>query len=239
MRTAAPLTGWILFAVFLILAAFNGRKRLSMLPLARARTWLLVHVIGGLLAVAIFWLHAQTLWPRGFYEKALAGFFYAVSVSGVIGYALQRVYPRLLAGTGVEVIYERIPAELAQLRERAEALMLTCTKETGSDTLARHYIERLDWYFRRPRFFLRHAFGGEQAKVWQRRQCGAVRRYLSPAEATYLDQLTALAQRKTDMDFHYAAQSIMKGWLFVHIPMASAILALVVWHIVVVHVYAL
>jgi hypothetical protein len=236
----AVVTGWWLFAVILFLCAFNARKRLSMLPLGRASTWLALHVTGGFLTLALFWLHTGNLWPRGFYEQVLAGLFYALNLSGLVGWLMQRVYPRQLSDTGVEFIYERIPAEVAGLRERAEALVLDCTKETGSDTLARHYLETLHWFFRRPRFFANHAlFGGRKARAWVRRQCDAVRLYLNEAERSFLDRLAALAERKADVDFHYTAQSLMKRWLLLHVPLTMLVVILVFWHILVVHIYAL
>lgn len=240
MEAQGPvLTGWCLLALFLGLCAFNARKRLSMLPLGSASLWLRLHAGGGLLAAALFWLHARSLWPLGLYERLLALLFYLVTFNGLAGYALQRVYPRLLAATGVELIFERIPEEVARLREKAEALLRACTAETGSDTLARHYLEQLDWFFRRPRFVLSHACAGEAARHWVRRECGAVSRYLNETERGYLERLTRLADRKVDVDFHYAAQGIMKLWLLIHLPLAAALMVLTAWHILLVHAYAL
>jgi len=234
----APFTGWLLLATIVGLAAYNARKRLSMLPLVKSSAWLFGHVLGGGGALALFWLHTGTLWPHGLYQQVLAALFYLVSLSGVIGHLLQRIYPRLLTNTRTEIIYERIPHALAELRAEVEKIMLTSARETGSDTLARHYLETLDWYFRRPRFFLNHVFGGERARVWQRQQIATVHRYLNEAERKFLAQLADLADRKTELDFHYAAQSMMKRWLLLHVPLAVALLALALWHILVVYVYS-
>jgi hypothetical protein len=234
----ALLTGWFLLALFLALGAFSSRKKISMLPIGSASTWLRYHVAGGFLALALFWLHARTLWPAGLYEQALAACFYLVTVSGIAGWQLQRALPRRLAATPIEIIYERIPMEIAALRERAEALVIECTKASGRDTLARHYTETLDWFFRRPRFLRNHVFGGRTARAWQRQQFGAIRRYLDEREARFLDRLGALAEHKIDVDFHYAAQTVMKLWLFLHLPLAAATLLLALWHVFLIHVYA-
>jgi hypothetical protein len=236
----ALVTGWWLFVVMLFLCAFNARKKLAMLPLGRASTWLAWHVTGGFLTLALFWLHTGGLWPLGLYEQVLAALFYALNFSGIIGWVMQRVYPRQLGDTGLEIIYERIPADLASLRESAEALVLECTRETGSDTLARHYLETLHWFFRRPRFFANHAlFGGKKARAWVGRQCDAVRLYLNDAERGFLDRLSALADRKADVDFHYTTQTLMKRWLLVHVPLTALVVLLVLWHILLVSIYAL
>lgn len=239
LRLGEPafLTGWSLLATMTVLAAFNGRKRLSMVPLGSATVWLRVHIAGGLLAVAIFWLHTGRPWPTGLYEQILAALFYLVSLSGLLGAGLQRLYPPRLTQSGVEVIYERIPGELAEIRKRAQALVLRCTEETGSDTLAQHYLQTLDWFFRRPRFFASHALGGQQTAHWVRQQCGTVRRYLNDAERSYLDQLSALAELKSTIDLHYAAQGVMKGWLLGHVPLAAAVMAMAAWHVLLVYLY--
>ena len=115
--------------------------------------------------------------------------FYLLNLSGIIGWVMQRAFPRALSDTGVEVIYEKIPAVLAQLCGEAETTVLECTKQTGSGILGRYYVETLHWYFMRPRFFWNHAlFGGKKARVWVREQCAPVRLYLNAAEQKYLDR---------------------------------------------------
>ena len=231
-------TGWIVLTLLLFLGAFNIRKRLSMLPLGRASTWLRLHVAIGILALAVFWLHTGTVWPHGLYEQALALLFYALSLNGILGYFLQRIYPPRLTQTGLEIIYEQIPTELADLRRRAEVLVLACTKDTATDVLAQHYQQTLSWFFRQPRFFLSHVFGGLKGEYWVRYQCSTVERYLNPVERDHLTRLAALAQLKNLIDVHYAAQSVMKWWLLIHVPLAVATLALTAWHVVLVHIYA-
>ena len=235
----AILTGWVLAAALAGLSLLNARKKLSMVPVGTARSWLLLHVVGGFLAVALFWLHTRSLWPNGFYEQILAALFYLVSASGILGYVLERVYPKRLTETGVEIIFERIPAEIASLREKAEAVLIKATEETGADTLARHYIARLGWYFARPRFFWSHATGGDAGRRYVGAECGLVARYVNDAEKPHLDALADLARRKTAVDRHYALQKILKTWLFFHVPAAMALVAMMLWHIVLVHVYAI
>ncbi len=239
LEDPAILTGYYLLGLMIFLALFNTRKKLSMVPLGGAAVWLRVHVAGGLLAVALFWLHTRTLWPSGVYEQVLALVFYFVSLTGIVGHVLQRTYPSRLTQSGIEVIYERIPAELATIREEVESLVLECTEETGSDTIARHYLETFRWFFSRPRYIWSHAIGSRKGAHWVRNEVTNLRRYLNDAEQTYLDQLSELAVTKNRIDYHYAAQSIMKMWLLIHLPLAVAVLALAIWHAILVHVYAL
>ena len=233
------ITGYALFALMITLALFNARKKLAMVPLIRSAYWLAIHVVGGVAAVALFFIHTGSIWPSGSYEQALAIVFYLVSISGILGYAIQRINPRRLVQTDLEIIYERIPAELADIRDKAEAEVLACTEETGSDTLARHYMETLVWYFERPRIVFNNASGGKAVEHWLRFQYRTVNRYLNDNERTYLDRVDGLAKIKSKIDIHYACQGMMKGWLLIHLPLAAALLGLMFWHVIVVNVYAL
>jgi hypothetical protein len=233
------LTGWTLLALMVFLAAFNWRKKLSMVPVGRASFWLGLHVVGGILALGIFFLHTNAVWPEGAYEQVLAALFYLTSLSGILGLVFTRTYPRRLTHADYEIIYERIPAEVARMREEAEQVVLDCTAETGSDTLARHYLDTLSWYFRRPRFGLSYLVGSDRGDHWLRHELAAVSRYLSDGERKYLDRLRELGRTKTRVDRHYAGQSILKYWLLFHVPLAAAVMVITVWHVLLVHVYAL
>ncbi len=235
----AILNGYLLYALILLLCVLSSRKLLSMLPLGRVSRWLDLHVLGGLLAFAVYFLHTRNFWPLGIYEQVLAGLFYLASLSGVIGFLLQRIYPRQLVHGGGEVIFERIPAEVARLRAEAETLALRCTEESGYDTLGRFYLDELAWFFARPRFFLSHALLTRRDLYWLKVKRREIERFLNGRELQYCDQLMALAARKSEIDSHYALQGIMKGWLFFHVPLALATLIMATWHFFIIHAYAL
>jgi hypothetical protein len=233
------LSGWTLLLLMCALAFLNWRKKLSMVPVGRASLWLGLHVVGGFLALGIFFLHTGSIWPEGSYERVLAMLFYLTSVSGIVGIVFERAYPRRLTHADYEIIYERIPAEIAQMREEAEKVVLDCTAETGSDTLARHYLDTLSWYFRRPRFALAYLVGSDRGDHWLRQELAAVSRYLNEAERKYLDKLRDLGMTKTRVDRHFAGQSVLKHWLLLHVPLAAAVMVVTVWHVLLVHIYAL
>lgn len=232
------VTGYVLFGVIVFLALYSSRKKLSMLPLGQVSTWLTLHVVVGAATVVLFVLHTGTFWPMGWADRALALLFYLVSLSGLGGYALQLWLPGRLTRSGPEIIYERIPAEIAALREAAEEAVLAAVEKSGFDSLGRYYVQTLSWYFARPRFWLSHVFGGRHAEYWLQQRVATIRHHLSDAEHSALDRLAALGAAKTAVDTHYAMQSVLKGWTLFHVPLASALLTLAVWHLILVHVYA-
>jgi hypothetical protein len=239
LHKGAVVTGYVLFAVMLALGLFNLKKRLVALPLGTARAWMSAHLVLGTVSVPLYLQHTGSLWPGGYYERVIAAAFYIVMLSGVGGYVLQRLLPRRLAHLDIEVIYERIPGEISALRERVESLVVKGVHDAGSDTLGRYYLETLHWFFRRPRFFLSHLFGSGRATRWVSGHVSALRRYLNEAERGVLDEVEELAFRKNQLDAHYALQSVLKLWLFVHIPAAVLLIVLAVWHLLVVNIYAL
>ncbi len=236
----AIVTGYSLAGLMVFLALFNTRKKLSMIPLGRGAYWTVAHVIFGTLTLGVFFIHTNgVVWPGGAYEQLLAILFYLVSLSGILGFWMQKAIPRRLTENGLEVIWERIPYEIAEVRERAEAIVEEAADKAASDTLARHYTETLAWYFRRPRYMASHFFGFQSGRAYVRREFTAIARYLDATEREYLSQLEDLAHIKTRIDFHYAVNGMAKVWLLFHVPLAVGVIALMIWHIILVHVYLL
>ncbi len=232
------VTGYILFALVVFLALYSGRKRLSMLPVGKASVWLTLHLVGGALALALFWLHVETIWPLGTADRALAVLFYGVCLSGVVGYGLQLWLPGRLAHAGREIIYERIPTEIATIRGQVEKEILEAAGESGNDTLGREYLETLAWYFAQPRFFWSNALGGRSAEHWLQRHLTTIGRYLTEAERVHLARIAELGAEKRRADAQYAMQALLKRWTMFHVPLAVAMLTLAVWHLILVHVFA-
>lgn len=233
------LNGYLLFGCMWIPALLGLRKKLSMLPVGSAAHWTGVHILVGVVLLPLYWLHTGAFWPSGTYEKALAALFYLVSGSGLLGWFVQTIYPARLTQTGGEIQFERIPAAICGLRDAAIATVRQATQDTATDTLARHYVQNLSWYFFKPRFVLNHLFGGQRHEFWLHGEFRRIERYLGPREKQYLERLRELAKQKSNVDTHYAIQGLLKLWLFLHIPASATLLALAVWHLLLVHIYAI
>jgi hypothetical protein len=238
LSDATFLTGWVLLGSMVSLGLFNIRKRLSALPLGRAAYWLALHVVVGLFAVGMFIVHTGGIWPTGMYEQILAGLFWATALSGLFGWLYQRAIPKRLTRVGYEVMYERVPAEIAALRETAEQAALDGVSSSGQPTLGRFYTETVDWYFQRPRFEWSHILGSGAALQWIDQRFGAVQRLIGGQEEDALNTIEAAARRKLSVDAHYALQRSLKLWVAVHVVLTAAVLSLAVWHLILVHVYA-
>ncbi len=235
LREGAFLSGWLLLLTVLALALYNVRKKLPVVPIGGSTTWLQFHVYAGWLSIVLFALHVGPRLPDGRLETTLAVLFVLVAGSGVVGLVLSRTLPGRLTGRGEEVIFERIPIFIARLREAAEDVVLRSAQETESTTIADFYAARLEPFFRGPRNYTFHMRESNRALFTLLRAISDVERYLSPKEREFSDELRALVEKKDELDYHFALQGTLKGWLFVHIPLTYGLLILALLHLVLVY----
>lgn len=232
------LTGWSLLALMLVLTAYNGRKKLPFLPLLNSRTWFQIHVYLGLFTGLAFVLHLQWRLPTGNFEWMLALLFAGVTLSGVFGWWLSRTLPKRLTTAGGEVPFERIPIIRRALREQAEGLMLGLIPTAKSTTLADFYTGRLAGFFAGPAHFGSHLVGSRRPLTTLLDDFSEVNRFLGPVEKETAAKLAALVRQKDALDFHRAGHLLLKGWLFVHIPLTYGLLVFSFVHIVLVYAFS-
>ena len=143
----AYISGWTMFAIMLLLAAYNLRKKLSAIPVFTSAMWLQVHVYMGVLSIVVFLVHIRYAVPNGGLEILLAVIYIGVAGSGLIGLVLTRTLPPRLNTRGEDVIHERIGAVRTQLRQRAEALALESVSAGNVTAISQLYQHRLLRFF--------------------------------------------------------------------------------------------
>lgn len=230
LSSSSIATGCLMLVAVLFLALYNLRKKLPFLPLGTSAAWLQWHIYVGIGSIGIFALHAGIAWPTGVFETSLAFTYAATVLSGLVGLYLTRTIPVQLARVGEEVIYERIPALRSQVGRQANEVVLQAVTASGTTTLADFYAERLYGFFRRGRGFgyvIRPTTAVRRNLMAEMQH---LRRYLSEAELTACERLFTLLRRKDDLDFHSVRQGLLKGWLFVHIGLTYALVALGLTH---------
>lgn len=230
-------SGWALLALVLMLTSYSFRKKISVLPIGNATSWLQFHVYLGLLSGLLFLIHIDWNVPNGWFEVLLGIMFSSLFLSGLMGYYLDRRLPPLLARRGEEVIFERIPSFMARLRNDAEDLSIKCAAETGSSTLSEHYIEHLAPFFSKPRKLLSHLLGSNIGFSNTLKELDNMDRYLNDEERSFAAQLRELAEKKDELDYQYALQATLKGWLFVHVPLTYSTILLMSLHAVLAYAF--
>lgn len=232
------LTGWVLFAVILLLTIYNGRKKLPFLPLLSSEAWLQFHIYAGLLTGVLFLVHVSCKIPAGWFQWILAWLYLLVMVSGFFGLFVSRAVPKRLTTRGGEVLFERIPAIRRQLQEQTEALALQSVGEVKSSTIADFYLRELKDFFEGPKNFKAHLFEIRSPLNRLLNKISDVNRYLNEQERATMDKIAAQVRQKDGLDYHHALQLMVKLWLFVHIPLTYSLLLFTLAHIVLVFAFS-
>ena len=238
LRPTNFLSGWILAGLFVVLAAYNIRKTLPFLPLGTSANWLQLHIYIGLLSGVLFAVHIQFRLPNGAFETGLAVLYLTVFLSGVGGLVLSRVAPPRLTTNREEVLFERIPFFMKQIRDEAEQMALTSISETETTEIAEFYLSRLKPFFDRPRHFWRHLMQSNRPLSELLQDIRTHERFLNSQERDALRQIADLVRVKDDLDHQYALQWTLKRWLFVHVPLTYALAVVLLFHIVIVYAFA-
>src|SRR6266516_4329692 len=84
----AYLTGWLLFVVMVVLAAYNVRKKLPFLPLGNSENWLQFHIYAGFFTVLLFLIYVNFRVPTGWLEGTLVWLYGLVIGSGIVNLML-------------------------------------------------------------------------------------------------------------------------------------------------------
>lgn len=237
-NNAASLSGWVLLVLVLVLTLLNARKKLTYPPLLKSSTWLQVHIYIGWLGLFVFLIHTSWKLPNGQFETIFYVIFLLLAFSGILGVVLTRVLPKQLASRGSEVIYERIPKFVRQLREQAESLVLESVSRKNSAVLSQFYQQRLGGYFSGPIGLSGKILGKDRPLMDLQNELKALYRYLTDDEKEVAERLGIIIETKSDLDFHYVRQGILKYWLFVHIPLTYSMLVFTLVHLMLVQVFS-
>lgn len=226
------LTYGALAAVVLLATSLYGLRRRAMrlvsrLGLGRARSWLYFHVYGGALFLLLVLLHSGFRLPNGVVTWWLWALSLWTVASGLVGLALQQWIPKVLgSGLAIEVLYERIPELVEEIRRKAETLAAASTEPVQA-LYARRVAPALTGPEWRPIYYF-DVTGGKQAQL---REFDYLRQFLPGEEKEKLTALGRLYKTKLQIDAHYTLQRALRIWLWIHVPPALVLLAFLALHL--------
>ena len=146
LQHSAFVSGYVLMAAILFLAAFNLRKKLPFLPiLGSAALWMQIHIYVGLSTFLLFGFHISWKIPNGMFESFLAFLYLVVAGSGVYGLYITRVLPKRLTAISEEIIFERIPQFKNQIAQQAKMLVLQ--SDGPSNVVPNFYVHHKEFLF--------------------------------------------------------------------------------------------
>lgn len=224
------ISGGMLLAAVWFLALLHLRKKLPSLPIGSVASWLQVHLYVAVLSILVFGLHIGWKIPNGVLETSLALFFVLVAGSGLCGLYLSRTIPKRLANVGEEILYERIPFYRRGLQEQSRKIVLQAAAVADSPVLVDFYHAKLQTFLSRPRGWMYRINPSSRRRRFLLAELQGLQRYLSDAERTLAEQLFAVVRKKDDLDYHEALQSVLRGWLWLHIGLTYPLLILGTLH---------
>ena len=231
-------SGALLFLIMVILTLYNGRKKLPFLPLGTSEGWLQFHIYAGFSTVVLFLIHIRFRLPTGTFEIILATLYVLVTASGIAGLFISRALPKRLTTRGGEVLFERIPAIRRSLQDQAETLALKSMPDVHSTTIADFYTRHLQNFFNGPRNLSLHLFEVRRPLNLLQNKITDLNRYLNARERETLDKISLLVRQKDGLDYHQSLQLLLRGWLFIHIPLTYSLMLFSVVHIVLVYAFS-
>ena len=235
LNDAQWLSGWILTGLMALLVLYNTRKKISFLPMGSNRVWLQIHIYTGVVTLALFLIHIKWRFPNGLLEVVLSLVFIAICLTGIVGIIMSRRFSRRLTHLGEQVLFERIPAFSARIKQEAEDLVRESVDETESTTLADFYSKNLSKFFNRPNATFGHLMDSNRHYFRLRNELIAHERYLNGPEKEFAERMQGLLEQKNNLDYQYALQRALKGWLFIHIPLSYSLVLIILAHIVLVY----
>ncbi|MEW4486748.1 hypothetical protein AB1L42_01620 [Thalassoglobus sp. JC818] len=231
----AFLSGWVLFAMIVVLAAYGLRKsnlflRVSSRYIGTSSGWLQVHIYLGLCTAFVFGIHTRFRIPDGVVETTLASLYVATFSSGVIGLLMTRWFPKRLANRREEVIFERIAGYRHRLNQEVIDIVREDSTHSQESAFLDLYTDLLQNFFEKPRNLLWHLVDSQRPVALLCNRVGEYRSYLSEEESPRLNRILELIRVKNELDNHYTLQGALKLWLFIHIPLAWGLVVLAVFH---------
>jgi hypothetical protein len=239
---ATPRTAWgvgfgsaaalLLFADGLYAVRRRSMQMSSRLQLGRSRTWLRVHVVGGTVFMLLVLMHTGFVLPHGGLTWVLWLLSIWTVATGMIGLGLQKSLPRALATLTTEINYDRIPALVDEVRNKAEALA-----QESSEPIRALFDRQLVAQFAAPRRRLSAFVDAAGRDATTARAFEYLRGLVADDERERLDELDALVRTKREIDTHYTLQHALRIWLYVHVPPSLALVGAVLIHVATVLYY--
>lgn len=189
--------------------------------------YLQIHLWAGAAFLILFVLHTGVREPQGVLSLTLWVVSLWVVVTGAVGLVLQRIIPRLLeSASSFEVHLRRVPELIEELKARAQA-----AAGRAEPRVRAYYEQRLAPEMDGPRMLGAALLQDPRMSSRATGDVEILRRTLPAEGVAALEELRELRASKHELDVHYTLQRILRGWLYLHLPVAIVLLGLVALHV--------
>jgi len=234
LRPAQYVTGWMLLIIIFSQILYHIKKNLSFVPLGWTSTWLQYHIYAGWLALAFFLFHIRFRLPQGLLENIIFVLFILVTLIGNMGHWLTRILPSRLTSRGGNIIFERIPMLRENLHQDVR-ILVESVSGINSKIADEFYDDHLRFFFEKQRNFWSHIIGSIRPRMILLEKIESYKRYLSSEEKEIFNEISESVCQKDDLDYHYTQMALLKGWLFIKIPLVYSFSIFIILHVVLVY----
>ena len=245
------------FACMTFVTLLALRKKFPIWRIGRTQTWMRGHLWLGALSLPLILLHSGFLFGYGL-TSILMWLFLAVYASGVLGAWLQHAVPRrLLREVPMETIYEQIGRVREQLLDEADSVVAdACGKleveiavpagaapagatalatvlrpgTRGADDTAplrEFYLQEMRPFVRAPSRAHALADATRAAALFT-----TLRPLLAAPQQGAIADLESICDEERQLLRQERLHGLLHAWLIVHVPLAYAVMALAIVHIV-------
>lgn len=246
LRDPRYLDGWVLAGGMVVQLYFHIAIKTARLSPKSAMRWRKIHIFVGYLLIAAFLSHSDFSLPDTAFEWALWAGFVLVTLSGLFGtYLAWSLKAKGRIDDGIS--FDRIPARRAELAGKVEAALA----KTGSDAaeialpglpydawIVDLYTNHLWDFFQGQRNFTAHLIGSQRPLKRLLDEIDGLSRYVDQQSHEKLAAIKDLVIEKDRLDFARVYLGLSKGWLYVHVPVTYALVALTVLHVLVVYAFS-
>ena len=224
-RAGGLTFGTIAAIIFLIDGLYPLRRPLLSWPFGTAQRWLQFHIYGGMIAMLSVLIHVGFALPVGTMGWWLLGLSIWTVATGLLGVALQKWIPTVIAGTlRVEALASRVPELTARLAAQADAVMNGAPERLWAAYQAeiRPWLERSEpaWAY---------VANAQAGRLRHDRSVDALDRVA--ADPQRVGNLRAIVIEKAELDVHLSLQRALRAWLVLHVPPAVVLLGLLAVHV--------
>ena len=248
LRDPRYLDGWVLAGGMSVQLYFHIAIKAARLSPKSAMRWRKVHIFLGYLLIAAFISHSDFSLPDTGFEWALWAGFLLVTLSGIFGaYLAWSLKAKGRIDEGVS--YDRIATLRAELARDVHATVAETDPATAQIALPLPglphdawimdlYANHLRDFFDGPRNFTAHLIGSQRPLRRLTDEIDNLSNYVDQQSREKLAAIKDLVVEKDRLDFARVYLGLTKGWLFVHVPVTYALIAMTVLHVLVVYAFS-
>jgi hypothetical protein len=238
-ETEKWISGFLMVTLVLICVSYKLKKKLSPFVIfGNSRNWRYFHIYSGIGAFITLIFHINFHLPVGFFSNVLFYVVVGFISFSLIGLFLQKWIPLKLTSLDRDVVFEKIPSIVDQMRDRVHSLLYSFkNSEPVSVTLSgfcdKEVFPFLNALFsHKPLFFF-----GPTASPGNLVKFDTVATFLNSKEKQLLEEVRSICHEKSQLDVHYSLQWMWRIWLWLHIIFSFLLITLVSYHIIFIFIY--